>query len=295
MTFQELFVEPFSFGFMQRGLLSAVLLSLSGGLLGAILVLRRLALMGDALSHSLLPGVALAFLLFGPNTTALFVGALIAGLLTAAGSALLSRLTRLKEDAAFGSLFIIFFAAGVALVSAMGARIDLIHFLFGNILGVSPADLRLAGAASALTLIIFVVFRRSILLQTFDPIFHRATGGRGTVVHVGLLSLTVLNLIAALHAMGIVLALGLFILPAVTAYLWSDRLPHLLTVSVLTALACSVLGIFASYHLNIASGASVVLCLGAAFLGSALLSPRYGLLARVLSRGSGRGVLRGSK
>jgi zinc/manganese transport system permease protein len=295
MTFQELFVEPFSFGFMQRGLLSAVLLSLSGGLLGAILVLRRLALMGDALSHSLLPGVALAFLLFGPNTTALFVGALIAGLLTAAGSALLSRLTRLKEDAAFGSLFIIFFAAGVALVSAMGARIDLIHFLFGNILGVSPADLRLAGAASALTLIIFVVFRRSILLQTFDPIFHRATGGRGTVVHVGLLSLTVLNLIAALHAMGIVLALGLFILPAVTAYLWSDRLPQLLTVSVLTALACSVLGIFASYHLNIASGASVVLCLGAAFLGSALLSPRYGLLARVLSRGSGRGVLRGSK
>ncbi|MBW8782781.1 MAG: metal ABC transporter permease [Verrucomicrobia bacterium] len=292
MTFHDLFVEPFSYGFMQRGLLSAVLLSLSGGLLGSILVLRRLALMGDALSHSLLPGVALAYALFGTSTLALFFGALIAGLLTAAGSALLSRLTRVKEDAAFGSLFIIFFALGVALVSLLKSRIDLMHFLFGNILGVSPSDLRLSALASALTVVVFLVFYRSILLETFDPIFHRATGGHSGLAHIGVLCLTVLNLIAALQAMGIVLALGLFLLPAVTAYLWCDRLSHLLLVSVATALVGSFAGILVSYHLGLASGASIVLSLGVAFLVSAVISPRYGVGARLWKRvREGKGVL----
>ena len=293
MTLHEFFIEPFTYGFMQRGLLSALLLSLSGGLLGSILVLRRLALMGDALSHSLLPGVALAYALFGTSTVALFVGALIAGLLTAAGSALISRLTRIKEDAAFGALYIIFFALGVALVSTLKTRIDLMHFLFGNILGVSPSDLKLSGLASALTVTVFVVFYRSILLETFDPIFHRATGGRSGLVHIGVLCLTVLNLIAALQAMGVVLALGLFLLPAVTAYLWCDRLSHLLMLSVGIALVGSSIGILASYHLGIASGASIVLSLGTAFILSAIISPRYGVGARLwrLFR-EGKGVLR---
>jgi zinc/manganese transport system permease protein len=281
MSLHAFLIEPFTYEFMQRGLLSAALLSLSGGLLGPILVLRRLALMGDALAHSLLPGVALAFLFFGANTVALFLGALFAGLLTAAGSALLSRLTRLKEEAAFGALFILFFAAGVALVSVMRARLDLMHFLFGNILGVSPDDLRLAAFASGLTLAVFVIFRRGILLQTFDPIFHRATGGRSGLVHLTLLALTVLNLVAALQAMGIVLALGLFLLPAVTAYLWCDHFGKLLATSVALALAGTAAGILLSYHASLASGASIVLCLGAVFLFSAVASPRYGLLARL--------------
>ncbi len=282
MTFHEFFVEPLSFGFMQRGLASAALLGLSGGLLGAILVLRRLSLMGDALAHSLLPGVALAYVLFGPSTLALFAGALLAGLITAGGSALLSRLTRIKEDAAFGALFIILFAAGVALVSVLRTRVDLLHFLFGNILAVSAEDLWLAGAASAVTVAAFVGFYRSILLETFDPVFHRATGGRGTWTHLGLLALTVLNLIAALQAMGVVLALGLFLLPAVTAYLWCNHLPRLLMLSVALAVSAAAAGMLLSYHVGLASGASIVLCLGAAFLGSALASPRHGLLAKVL-------------
>jgi ABC-type Mn2+/Zn2+ transport system permease subunit len=196
---REYLIEPFSYGFMQRGVLSAILLSLSGGILGPVLILRRLALMGDALAHSLLPGVALAYLLFGPNLAALFLGSLFAGLLTGAGSALLSRLTRIKEDAAFGALFVIFFAAGIAIVSTLRTKIDLMHFLFGNILAVSPTDLGVSGAACAITLGVFIVLRRSILLETFDPIFHRATGGRGGLTHVGLLCLTVINLVAALQ------------------------------------------------------------------------------------------------
>jgi zinc/manganese transport system permease protein len=282
MSLHDLFVGPFSYGFMQRAVLSAALLGLSGGLLGCILMLRRLALMGDALSHSLLPGIAVAWLFFGPSTTALFAGALFAGLLTALGSALISRLTRVKEDAAFGSLFIVFFGAGVAILSRLPTRLNLEHFLFGNILGVSGSDLRLAAATSGATVLVFAAFHRSILLETFDPIFHRATGGRGGLAHFGVLTLTVLNLVAALQTMGVVLALGLFLLPAVSAYLWCDRFGWLLVTSVLIALGSSVAGILLSYHAGIASGAAVVLCLGAVFLFSLVCSPRYGAAARLL-------------
>jgi len=274
-------LEPFSYAFLQRGLLVAALLGLSGGLLGCILVLRRLSLMGDALSHSLLPGIGVAYLLFGPSLPALILGALLAGLLTALGGGLVSRLTRIKEDAAFGSLFLVLFAAGVALVSRLPTRVDLLHFLFGNILGVGPSDVALAGGAAALTVIVFALFRRSIVLETFDPVFHRATGGHGWLTHLGILALCVINLVAALQAMGVVLALGLFLLPAVTAYLWCDRLPTMLAFSAITAVLGSVVGILVSYHAGLPSGAAIVLALGAFFLLSALGSPRYGIVARL--------------
>lgn len=276
-------LEPFSYAFLQRGLLVAALLGLSGGLLGCILVLRRLSLMGDALSHSLLPGIGVAYLLFGPSVPALLLGALLAGLFTALASGLVSRLTRVKEDAAFGSLFLVLFAAGVALVSRLPTRIDLLHFLFGNILGVGPADVALSAGASTLTIAIFLLFRRSIVLETFDPVFHRATGGRGWLTHLGVLALCVVNLVAALQAMGVVLALGLFLLPAVTAYLWCDRFAQMLVVSAATAVLGSVVGILVSYHAGLPSGAAIVLALGAFFLLSALASPRYGVIARLRS------------
>jgi zinc/manganese transport system permease protein len=278
MNLHALLNSPFSYEFMRRALFSAVLLGVSGGLIGCVLVLRRLALMGDALSHSLLPGVAAAWYFFGTSTTALFFGGLAAGLLTALGSALLSRMTRVKEDAAFGSLFIVFFAAGVALVSKLPSRINLADFLFGNVLGVSAGELRLATAVSVLTVLVFVLFYRSVLLETFDPVFHRATGGRGGLVHMGFLTLTVLNLVAAMQTMGIVLALGLFLLPAVSAYLWCDRFLTMLLLSVAFAVVDSALGIVLSFHAGLASGAAIVLCLGVVFVVSALFSPRHGAL-----------------
>jgi zinc/manganese transport system permease protein len=287
MSVHDLVVAPFAYEFMRRGLLSAMLLGVSGGLLGCVLVLRRLALMGDALSHSLLPGIAAAWLLFGTSTVALFFGGLIAGLMTALGSALLSRLTRVKEDAAFGSLFILFFGAGVALISKLPTRLSLADFLFGNVLGVGASDLELAAAVSALTAAVFVVFYRSILLETFDPVFYRATGGRGGLVHLGFLTLTVLNLVAAMQTMGIVLALGLFLLPAVSAYLWCDRFVSMLLLSIGIAMLGAFVGILLSFHAGLASGAAIVLCLGFVFVASALFSPRYGAV-RSLWRGGVR-------
>jgi zinc/manganese transport system permease protein len=290
MSLHDLLLAPFSYEFMRRGLLSAVLLSVSGGLLGCVLVLRRMALMGDALSHSLLPGVAAAWLLFGTSTVALFFGGLIAGLLTALGSALLSRLTRIKEDAAFGSLFIVFFGAGVALISRLPTRLNLADFLFGNVLAVGSGDLWLSAAVSGVTAALFAVFHRSILLETFDPVFFRATGGRGGLVHMGFLTLTVLNLVAAMQAMGIVLALGLFLLPAVSAYLWCDRFVSMLLLSIGLAMLGSALGILLSFHLGLASGAAIVLCLGFIFVASALFSPRYGAVRSLLGGGGRAGT-----
>jgi zinc/manganese transport system permease protein len=282
MTLKELFISPFSYGFMQRGLFSALLLSMSGGLLGSILVLRRLSLMGDALSHSVLPGIAIAWLIFGPSPVALFIGALIAGLLTALGSAALSRLTKVKEDAAFGSLFIVFFGAGVALLSRLPVRINLENFLFGSILSVSPSDITLSLCVSVLTVVIFIFARRGILLETFDPIFHRATGGRGGFIHALLLILTVLNLVAAMQTMGVVLSLGLFLLPAVTAYLWCETFLKLLLTACSLALISSFSGILISYYTGIASGACIVLCLGAIFIVSVIFSPTQGILSKLI-------------
>jgi zinc/manganese transport system permease protein len=284
MNAAEFFLEPFRHDFMRRALLVSALLGVSGGLLGPFLLLRRLALMGDALSHSLLPGIALAWLLFGPSPAALFLGALLAGLLTALGGAAVSRLTRVKEDAAFGALFLVFFAAGIALLSGLPTRLPLTHFLFGNILGVSTTDLQVAAGVVAATVLLLAVFRRPLLLETFDASFHRATGGNGRLAHLGFLALVVLNLVAGLQTMGVVLVLGLFLLPAVVARLWCERLGPLLVVSVLLALAGAACGILLSYHAGLPSGPAIVLCLGGALLVSLLCAPAAGLLPRAFSR-----------
>ena len=280
-TLHDWFIAPFAYGFMQRGLLSALLLGLGGGMLGAVLVLRRLTLMGDALAHSLLPGLALALWLFGSSPLALFVGALLAGLLTALGGALISRFTRVREDAAFAALFILCFATGVALLSHLPTRLNLSHLLFGHVLGATSADVMRAAVVTAVTLTALLVFRRSVLLETFDPVFHRATGGYGGLVHAAFLALTVLNLVAALQTMGIVLALGLFTLPAVTAYLWCDRFVPMMLTSAALAVTGAAAGILTSYHAGLPSGSAIVLWLGAAFLVSLFASPRHGALSRL--------------
>lgn len=284
MSAVEFFTEPFQHDFMRRALAVSALAGLGGGLLGPLLVLRRMALMGDALSHSLLPGIALAWLCFGPTPGALFAGALLAGLLTALGGAVVSRLTVVKEDAAFGALFLVFFATGIALAVRLPTRLHLSHFLLGNVLGTSGSDLALVTGVCATTVIVLLVFRRPLMLESFDPVFHRATGGPGRLVHVAFLALVVLNLVAGLQTMGVVLVLGLFLLPAVTARLWCENLGPLLAVSTALALVGSAAGLLLSYHAGVPSGPAIVLALGACLLVSLLIAPGPGLLPRAFVR-----------
>lgn len=275
--------EPFSHPFMWRAALTGALLGASASLLGCVMVVRRMSLMGDALAHALLPGVGIAWLVMGTSLPALLVGGVLAGVLTAVGSALVARQTRVKEDAAFAALFATLFAVGVVLISRLATPVDLLHFLFGNVLATGPDELLLAAVVSSLTVLVFALFHRPILLECFDPGFHRTCNGASALTHLGFLVLTVVNLVAALRALGIVLALGLFLLPAVTAYLWCERWQRMLLTAMALAVAGSVLGLIASYHLGLASGPCMVLVLGAVFLLSVVISPRHGVLRRLFT------------
>lgn len=274
--------DPFVHRFLLRALAMAFLLGVAGGLVGCVLLLRRIVLMADSFSHALLPGIGLAYIWLGPGHAGLFAGAAAAGLGTALMSGLINRLTRLQEDAAFGSLFVLCLAGGVILLSRQAAPVDLLHYLFGNILGITAADLWLVCATTCSTVLALCLFYRPVLMDTFDPAFHRVSGGRSLATHLAVLAAIVLNLIAALQAVGIVLALGLFILPAATAYLWCERFGAMLLLAAAYGGLMSCAGLLMSWHLDLPSGACMVAALGAGFVASLLLSPRHGLLARLL-------------
>lgn len=273
--------DPFAFRFLSRGLAMAFLLGVAGGLVGTVLLLRRIVLMADSFGHALLPGIGIAYIWLGPGPAGLFAGAAVAGLGTALMSGLINRLTRLQEDAAFGSLFVLCFAAGVMLMSRVAAPMDLLHYLFGNILAVTAGDLVLVCCTTCATVLALCLFYRSVLMDAFDPAFHRVSGGRSLATHLGVLAAVVVNLIAALQAVGMVLALGLFILPAATAYLWCERFGAMLLLAAAYGGVMSCAGLLLSWRLDLPSGACMVAALGSGFVLSLLLSPRHGLLGRL--------------
>lgn len=283
-------LDPLHYHFVARAMGMALLLGVSGGMVGCLLLLRRIVLVADSFGHSLLPGIGLAYLWLGPSIVALFAGAFIAGLLTSVMSGLVNRLTRLQEDAAFGSLFVICFAAGVALMSRIAAPMDLLHYLFGNILGITAADLVLVYITTSITVLAICVFYRGVMLESFDPGFHRACGGHSLLTHLGILLIVVINLVAALQAVGMVLALGIFILPAVTAYLWCEQFGAMLLVAGAYGGVMSCIGLLVSYHGNLPSGACMVGCLGVGYLVSLVCCPRHGLLGHWRSRAQRRTV-----
>ena len=279
MDLEALLIEPFSARFMQRALLTAAMLGVSGALVGTVLVLRRLALVADSFGHALLPGVAIAWVLAGASLAAMGLGALAGGVFAVVVSMALSRGTRLKEDAAFGALFTILFALGAAILSSQATPTDLGHWLLGNILAITADDARLCAGALTLTLLAMAVGWRGVVLECFDRGFYRASGGASTVTHALILLVMTVNLIAALQAVGTVLSLGLFVLPAVSALLWCRSLPGVVLLAACLGPLGAVAGLLASYHLNAASGACMVLALGAVFAVSCLAGP-YGIIRR---------------
>ncbi|MHA3774219.1 metal ABC transporter permease [Verrucomicrobiota bacterium sgz303538] len=277
-------LEPFHNVFMQRSLLACALIGFTNGFLGAFVVLRRLALMADSLSHSLLPGLAVGVILFGLAPSGLFVGALFAALFVALGAQLIARGSRIKEDTALGILYTVAFSAGVVLLAKVPVRVSLLHYLFGNILGVSNQDLWVTYGISLVVIPLLVALQRPLLVTLFDPNVARSQGIRVTALNMILMLALVLTMVASLQAIGVILLLGLLIAPAATIYLLCDSYPMMLWGGGLLGMFGSCFGLLISYWLNLPSGACIVLVLGLIFCLVYLLSPRYGLLSKMLRR-----------
>ena len=269
---------------MRRALVGCLALALGCGPIGTILVIRRMSLMGDALSHAVLPGAALGFIFAGLSLPAMSFGGLVAGLVVALLSGLVTRLTPLREDASFAAFYLMSLALGVLLVSTHGNNVDLLHLLFGSILAVDNAALILIGAIATLSLLLLAVIYRPLVVECFDPGFLRAVGGRGGLVHTLFLALVVLNLVAGFQALGTLMAVGLMMLPAAAARFWVRELWSLCAASSVLALASGLLGLLLSYHLDIPSGPAIVLVAGLVYLTSVILGPRDSLSALYVRR-----------
>ncbi|MBV8133967.1 MAG: metal ABC transporter permease [Alphaproteobacteria bacterium] len=285
MTLYDIALAPFAeFGFMRRALVGCLALALSYGPIGTILVIRRMSLMGDALSHAVLPGAALGFIIAGLSLPAMSLGGVVAGLVVALLSGLVTRLTPLREDASFAGFYLISLALGVLLVSIHGSNVDLLRLLFGSILAVDDAALILIGGISTTSLLLLAVIYRPLVVECFDPGFLRAVGGRGGLVHTLFLALVVFNLVAGFQALGTLMAVGLMMLPAAGARFWVRELWSLSAASSASALGSSFLGLLLSYHLDLPSGPAIILVAGLGYLVSVALGPRDSLRALYVRR-----------
>jgi len=290
MTAYDIFLAPFAdYGFMRRALIACLCLGLGSGPIGVFLMLRRMSLMGDAMSHAVLPGAAIGYLIAGSlSLTAMGLGGLVAGLSVALLSGLVSRMTVLQEDASFASFYLTSLALGVLIVSLRGSNIDLLHVLFGTILAIDAPALYQIGAITTVTLLMLAVIYRPLVMECFDPGFLRAVGGRGPVYHFLFLLLVVLNLVASFQALGTLMAVGLMMLPAAIAQLWSRSLPAMMAIATATAVASGYIGLIASYHLEFASGPTIIITASIIYGFSILFAPS-GIARRFLPRSHLRG------
>jgi len=284
----DLLIGPFAeFAFMRRALVATLALAVSAAPLGVFLTLRRMSLLGDALSHAVLPGVAVGFMLFGLSLPAMALGGVAAGLLVAATAGLVSRATALKEDASLAAMYLLSLAVGVTLISRQGSQLDLLHILFGSALGVDTAGLLLVAGVASVSVITLAALYRGFVLESFDPVFlaaaNTASRSRGWLWQQIFLMLVVVNLVAGFQTLGTLMAVGLMMLPAVSARLWHESLAaQLLNASAQAALA-GVAGLLLSYHLDTPSGPTIIGCAGVQYLASLLFSPG-GWLPQILKR-----------
>jgi ABC-type Mn2+/Zn2+ transport system permease subunit len=274
--------ELWSHEFMRRALVGGALIGFTNGFLGTFIVLRRMSLMADALSHSMLPGLAIGLLLFGLSPGGLFLGGIAAAFLVALGAMLLARGSRLKEDASLAILYTVAFSIGVVLLQFVQTRVDLKHYLFGNILGLGNADLWIAYGVALVVVPGLLVLIRPLMLALFDPSVARSQGVNVNALHVVLVAASVLTMISSAQAVGVILMLGLLVTPAATLYLLTDNFNKMLWGGGILGCLGSVAGLIVSYRFDrISSGAAIVLVLGLCFLLAWLFGPQYGLVSRL--------------
>jgi manganese transport system permease protein len=272
----SLLLEPLEFGFMQRALLLGVLVAVVCAVLSCFMTLKGWALMGDAVSHAVLPGVVLAYALGLPFA----LGAFVFGVGSVGLIGYIRQNTRVKEDTVIGLVFTGFFALGLVLISKLRSSVDLSHILFGNLLGITDADLVQTLLISVVVLALLVVRRRDLLLFCFDPTHARSIGLRTGFLHYLLLTLLSLAAVAGLQSVGIILVVAMLVTPGATAYLLTDRFDRMTLLAVASAVSATVLGILISYWLDASTAGCIVLVQTLEFVLVMLLAPRHGLLAQ---------------
>ncbi|MBE9180405.1 metal ABC transporter permease [Oculatella sp. LEGE 06141] len=272
----DVLLEPLQYGFMQRSLIVAVLVGLICAVVGSYLMVQRLALLGDAISHSVLPGLAIAFMI-GAN---IFVGAFIAGVLSTMAIAWIRTRSPIKEDAAMGIVFSACFALGITLITLIQRdnKIDLNHFLFGNILGVSVAEVWQTALISLLVLVVVKLLYKELLFYTFDPVGAQAAGLPTNLLNFGLMVLIALTIVASMKSVGVILVLALLITPGATAYLLVNRLHQVMLLGAAIGIIASTSGMYLSYFYNLPSGPAIVLVVSGLFGLALLFSPTHGVL-----------------
>lgn len=280
MTPLDWLLEPLQYDFMVRALSVSLVAAIVCGLMSCWLVLIGWSLMGDAVSHSVLPGVVLAYVLGAPFA----VGALVFGLAAVAAIGVIRSTSRVKEDAAIGVVFTTLFALGIVLISVIPSQTDLTHILFGNLLGVGVDDLVQVLVLGAATVAVLLLKRRDLTLFAFDPAHAAAIGLRPRLLSALLLGCLAVTVVVALQAVGVILVVALVIIPGASAYLLTDRFGRMLVLAPLVAAVSAVVGLYLSYYLDTSSGGMVVVAMGAIFLAAYLFAPKHGLIGRRLRR-----------
>ncbi|PLK58589.1 iron ABC transporter [Candidatus Palibaumannia cicadellinicola] len=274
----HLLFDPFiSYGFMRRALVACLALSFSTTPLGVFLLLRRMSLVGDALSHAILPGVAIGYLVYGMSRAAMGIGGFIAGVVVAVLSGWVSTMTSLKEDASFAGFYLGSLALGVILISLRGSSIDLQHLLFGSILSVDTSAIYLIGIITSITFLTLALLYRALVVESFDATFLRVNSSIFPCLIQSLfLALVVLNLVIGFQMLGTMMSVGMMILPAIAASCWTNWLPYMFFLATIIGLVCSWCGLSWSFYSYIPAGPTIVLIASIVFLFSVLVGPRGG-------------------
>ena len=281
MSLSALLLDPFlDYAFMRRALVACLARSLGSAPIGVFLILRRMSLLGDALSHAILPGAAVGFVFGGLSLWPMSLGGFAAAVAVALLSGWVARATRLKEDASFAGFYLIALALGVLLISRQGGPVDLMHVLFGSVLAVDAESLLLIAAIASLTALALALIWRPLVVECFDPGFLKAVGGPGGATHMLFMALVVVNLVAGFQALGTLMAVGLMMLPAASARFWAASVEGMAAAAIGLAILASVAGLLLSFHLELASGPAIVLMAGVGYVLSILAGPRESVLRR---------------
>lgn len=263
---------------MRRALLGSAAIALGTAPVGVFLMLRRMSLAGDAMAHGILPGAAIGYLISGLSVSAMTIGGLVAGVAVASMSGLISRITSLREDTSLAAFYLISLALGVLIISAKGSNVDLMNVLFGTVLALDNAALILLCSITSFSTLVLTLFYRPLVMECVDPQFLRTVSGISAITHFVFLMMVVLNLVGGFQALGTLMAVGIMILPSAAARFWVREIGWMIALAVGIAVTSGYVGLLLSYHFSFASGPTIILISGVAYVFSVVFGPVDGVL-----------------